>query len=155
MSSALARSLEYAFTIMLEQVHKDHERPLAINALHCQLACLGQTDNPQAAKDAANASRQQVEECMAKCNAAVEAFRNAQQQEVAQIQTVVQRGIAQCTDTARQSLPASPSERQVNRAQQNAEACAKKSFATAEALVPKAEQRLREHAKKLMQATSR
>ena len=146
-------SLRTRLDACLDAVHASAIRPLLLDALHCQRACLGDTADASVKAHAAKATRAEVEACMSRCNQVVDAFQQAIQAEMNQIQTYVARGVGQCNDAARASLPASPSERNISRAQQDAEKCAKKCLASAEAMVPKAEKRLLEHAKKLLQAS--
>lgn len=90
-----------------------------------------------------------LESCVQRCRAPGEKANHIVQSEMNALQVRLQRGVESCSDSARDLLPASPTDADISAAQASADKCSMKCVEDHITLLPKIEARVSEQLQKL------
>ena len=135
---AEAESLQAAFEAALAQLDTTYVFPEMKKAALCQAACCDTCRN-----------RETVQRCYQTCGRRVETMQAVIGQHLNEFQERLSRCLMRCQDRAKESLPVSPNERQVAKAQEVVAACSSACAVDYERKLPKLKQDVEAHIKGL------
>ncbi|KAK2079220.1 hypothetical protein QBZ16_002911 [Prototheca wickerhamii] len=111
---------------MVVDLDKTTLRPVQKESYLCMARCCDSADSPV-----------QLQQCVQRCEQSIQARHAVIQATMGDFQNRLQRCVGRCQDAAQESLPASPGDKDIRKAQEMLESCAGNCAAEYERQIPK------------------